>query len=283
MAETSTQSHHETSTFTVRDGTELFSQEWTVASPKAVVILVHGFGEHSTRYTHVAEHFNVQGFSVYTYDQRSHGNSPGKKGDIPSFDPMASDLEEFLGDIRTRVGDTPIFLFGHSMGGLVLALFVIKYAPDVRGLIFSSAGVKADDNTSALMRKVAGLLARFLPDVPVHELDIDGLSRIPEVVQRYKDDPLVYHGKIGARSGNSFMKAIDHVTEHMAEIALPLLALHGTKDRLVSSAASELLYAECGSQDRSLKLYEGAYHEVFNDLGAEEFMTDTIDWIKAHL
>ena len=163
MTESGTHGEHRTGEFTARDGTVLFEQAWTVASPKACVVIVHGYGEHSSRYAHVAERFNAEGFSVYTYDQRNHGKSPGKKGFIPSFDPMVDDLDGFLSEVRTRSGGVPIIMFGHSMGGLVLALFAIKFSPEVRGLVFSSAGVKVDDSVAPMMRKIGGLLARILP------------------------------------------------------------------------------------------------------------------------
>ncbi len=271
-----------TATFTTRDGTELLERAWTVASPKACVIIIHGYGEHCGRYGHVAQRFNEENFSVYSYDQRGHGESPGKRGTVGDFGPLRDDLDDFLKEVRRLVGSVPIFLFGHSMGGLVLALFTIKYSPDVRGLLFSSAGVKAA-NVSFVLRFIATVLARIAPDQPVLELDITGLSRVPEVVDRYNADPLVYHGKIGALTGRALMKAIDFVGLHFEEITLPLIALHGTEDRLVSHSASELLYEKAGSKDKSLKLYEGAYHEVFNDLGSDEFMDDSVDWIKSHL
>lgn len=282
MSEAVTAGASGTAVFTTRDGTELLERHWTVASPKACVVIVHGYGEHSARYGHVAGRFNDEGFSVYAYDQRGHGESPGKMGTVESIDLLADDLDEFLKEVRGRAADVPIFLFGHSMGGLVLAVFTIKHSPDVRGLLFSSAGIKAADVSRAL-RIISALLARILPEFPVNELDISGISRAPEVVARYNNDPLVYHGKIGARTGRALMKAIDFVGLHLGEIALPFIALHGRKDRLVPYAASELLYQRAGSKDKSIKLYQDAYHEVFNDLGSEEFMNDTVDWIKAHL
>ncbi len=271
-----------TATFTTRDGTELLERAWTVASPKACVVIVHGYGEHCGRYGHVSQRFNEENFSVYSYDQRGHGESPGKMGTVGDFDLLSDDLDDFLKEVRRLVGGVPIFLFGHSMGGLVLALFTIKHSPDVRGLLFSSASVKAA-NVSFLLRIVATILARVAPDQPVRELDVTGLSRVPEVVDRYNADPLVYHGKIGALTGLAMMKAIDFVGLRFGEITLPLIALHGTEDRLVPHAASEALYAQAGSKDKSLKLYEGAYHEVFNDLGSDQFMDDAVDWIKSHL
>ncbi len=282
MTQSATTNAGRTATFTTRDGTELLERAWTVASPKACVLIVHGYGEHCGRYGHVAERFNEEGISVYSYDQRGHGESPGKMGTVADFDRLGDDLEDFLGEVRRLAGGVPIFLFGHSMGGLVLALFTIKRSPDVQGLLFSSAGVKAAD-VSPLLRVIAKVLARVAPDAPVRELDISGLSRVPEVVDRYNEDPLVYHGKIGALTGRAMMKAIDFVGLHLGEITLPFIAMHGTKDRLVSHSASELLYAQAASKDKSLKLYEGAYHEVFNDLGSDRFMDDAVDWMKAHL
>jgi len=271
-----------TGIFCPRDGVELFERSWSVPSPKACVLIVHGYGEHCTRYGHVAERFNEEGFSVFAYDQRSHGESPGKKGTVSSIELLSDDLAEFLENVRGRVGDTPVFIFGHSMGGLVLALFAIRHTPEIRGLLFSSAALESA-KISRILRLASSILARFLPEFPVRELDVTGLSRIPEVVNRYTSDPLVYHGKIGARTGRAMMKAIDFVGEHFEDIVLPFIAQHGTGDRIVPPAASELLFERAASKDKFLKLYDGAYHEVFNDLGSETFLNDSMDWIKARL
>ncbi len=282
MSEAATVGAEGTAGFTTGEGTELLERHWTVASPKACVVIVHGYGEHSARYGHVAGRLNDEAVSVYAYDQRGHGESPGKMGAVASIDLLADDLDAFLKEVRGRAGDVPVFVFGHSMGGLVMAVLAIKHSPDVRGLLFSSAALNAE-GVSPVSRIMAGLLARFLPDFPVHELDASALSRLPEAVKRYNTDPLVYHGKVGAMTGRALMEAVDFVGLHMGEITLPLIALHGTKDRLVPHAASELLYERAGSKDKSIKLYRDAYHEVFNDLGSETFLNDVVDWIKAHL
>lgn len=274
---------HGTGKIRMPDGVELFHQEWTSESARAHVIVIHGYGEHSSRYDHVAARLNGEGFSVYSYDQRGHGNSPGRMGFIPSFDRLVDDLDVYVNWVQKGIGDAPLFLFGHSMGGLVLAAYAIRYKPDVRALAFSGAGVKSDDDVTAMRRRIAGLLASIVPHVPVLTLDTSGLSRIEEVVTRYNNDPLVYHGKIGAKTGQELLTAIDFVQQRMGEITLPLIALHGKKDRLVSYHASESLYEKATSQDKTLKLYDDGYHEVFNDLDAGEFMDDLIDWLRARL
>ena len=256
MSETATLGALRTGVFVPRDGAELYERSWIVTAPKACVVIVHGFGEHCARYGHVAERFNEEGFSVYSYDQRGHGESPGKMGTVDSVDRLCEDLEDFLQRVQGNVGQSPIFVFGHSMGGLVLAVLAIKEPENIRGLLFSSASLKGD-NVSSLLRTAAALLARFLPDVAVRELDTSGLSRIPEVVQRYRSDPLVYHGKIGALSGRTLMLAMDVVGESLHEITLPFIAQHGTMDRVVPPAASKMLFERAGTKDKILKLYEG--------------------------
>lgn len=271
---------HTTGEFAASDGARLFTQSWVPDTVRAYVLIVHGYGEHSGRYAHVAERLNREGYAVYAYDHRGHGKSPGRMGHIPSFDRLIADLQEYTTCLFTEHPGT-WFVFGHSLGGLVTASWVVRNRPSVRGLILTNAGVKADDNVAPLLRKVAAVLARIAPHLVVHKLPIDGLSRRKEVVEAYKNDPLVYHGNIGARTGYEMMRTIEWIQPRLAEIALPLFAAHGTEDKLVPCAATVMLHEQAASADKTLKLFEGGQHELFNDTCAEEFFADITAWLRA--
>ncbi len=272
---------HATETFTATDGTALFAQRWLPEHVKGHIALIHGYGEHSSRYGHVADRLNAEGYAVYTYDQRGHGNSPGKMGRIENFDRLIEDAREFITGTFATCGPEPKFIFGHSMGGLVVTACVLKYPPDVRGVILTNPLVKSDDNTAPIMRKIAKWAARFAPGMKALVLDTKALSRIPEVVTRYETDPLVHHGYIDARTGYELMRTIEFVQANLGRFQLPFYTAHGKADRLVPYAAAESLIALASSRDKTIRLYDGGYHELFNDTIADRFFDDLLEWLRA--
>ncbi len=269
--------------FVTSDGARLFKQSWVPAQAQAHVLIVHGYGEHSGRYAHVAERLNREGYAVYAYDHRGHGKSPGRMGHIPSFDRLIADLDEIAKDFFKQSPAGSWFVFGHSLGGLVTVSWVVRYKPTVRGLVLTNAGVKADDSVAPLLRKVAGIMARIAPHLVVHKLPIDGISRKPEEVAKYKADPLVYHGNIGARTGYEMMRTIDALQPRLKDISLPFIAMHGTADPLVPYAATQMLHDRAASTDKTLRLFEGGYHELFNDTCADEFFSVLLGWLRTHV
>lgn len=269
------------STIEVGGGVALFRHSWLVSDPKATVLIVHGYGEHCTRYYPVARRLNGQGYSVYSYDHRGHGRSPGKLGQIPSFDAVIDDLKVVVDSVRGEIGDQPLFIWGHSMGGLITSAFVVRSQPEVKGLVLTSPGIKSDGNVSPVLIALSGLISTFLPWMPVLALDPKAISRVQKEVDKYVNDPMVYHGKILARTGNGMMKIINEVESKLDTITLPFIAMHGTKDGLVHHSASELLMEKASSEDKTLKLYEGGYHELFNDECREEFFSDLLEWLNA--
>ncbi|MFP6581678.1 MAG: alpha/beta hydrolase [Candidatus Hydrogenedentota bacterium] len=261
----------------------LFRKSWPLHAPKANVLIVHGYAEYCERYDHVAERLNEHGYAVYSYDQRGHGNSPGTLGQIPSFDALTDDLAKVLNTLQDEVDEhLPFFIWGHSMGGLVTSACTIRHQPDITGLVLTSPGVKADETVSPVLKALSGIIAAVLPKVPVHALDPTGISRDEVEVKKYIEDPLVYHGKILAQTGNQLVKTIDFVEANYGKITVPTLIMHGTEDRLVNVIASEALHAGMSSSDKTLKIYDGGYHELFNDIIREEFFTDLFAWLDAH-
>lgn len=270
-----------TGTLTTQDSCHLFTQRWTVDTPRAAVALVHGYAEHSGRYAHVAHHLNAHGISVYTYDQRGFGRSEGRRAYVTSFDELLDDLAHFLDHTRRHVPDVPLFLFGHSMGGAVCALYAIERSQDFRGLVLSSPAVEVNTDIAPFLRKLARWLGRLVPTLPTVHTPDDAISRDPEVVADAKADPLNYHGRVLARTGAAIIDAARRIQARMEAITCPLLIFHGTADKLTDPHASRMLYARARSDDKTLQLYEGLYHETFNEPEKEQVLDDVAAWITA--
>ncbi|MCC6144707.1 MAG: lysophospholipase [Candidatus Hydrogenedentes bacterium] len=267
--------------FTSRDGLQFFERRWLPEGPVAGhVALIHGYGEHCSRYEHVAHAMNAGGFAVHTYDQRGFGRSPGRRGYINSFAQLVDDADDFIKAVRPRVGKQPFFIFGHSMGGLVLANYYVRYRPPVSGLIFSGPFLAVGSQVSPVLVAMAGVMGRLTPWLPVLDLELQAISRIKEVVDRALSDPMSYHGKIHARTGAQMQLAIQQVQPKLATIEVPLYIMHGTADRLTPLEGSEILHAQAASTDKTLRIYEGGYHELFNDLDSDKVLGDIVGWLK---
>jgi alpha-beta hydrolase superfamily lysophospholipase len=268
--------------FKSRDGLTFFERRWM---PEGDVLghvaLIHGYGEHCSRYEHVAHALNAGGFAVYTYDQRGFGRSPGRRGYIQEFQQLVEDLDVFVNAVRPRAGKQPFFLFGHSMGGLVLANYYVRYHPPVCGMIFSSPFLAVGDQVSPVLLAMAGVLGRVTPWLPVLDLELGAISRLKDVVEKAMTDPMSYHGKIHARTGAQMQMAIQQVQPKLHLIDAPLYIMHGTADRLTPIEGSHLLHEKAGATDKTLKIYEGGYHELFNDLDSELVLADIVGWLRA--
>jgi len=269
-------------TFTATGGVELFEQRWeVVGKPKAAVVIVHGYGEHSSRYDRLAARLNAECFSVYAYDQIGHGESPGRRAYLTSFARLPQDFGVYLNWLRPMLGGAPLFLIGHSFGALVLLHYILGASPAVNGLVLSSGLFTMNEHTAPLMQKLLRFLSAVLPHLSVHSVDPSAISREPEEVRRYAEDPLNYHGKIEARTAHEMAKAIKTVAARFSDVTLPFIALHGSADRLALCRGTRRLYELAASEDKTLKIYEGAYHEVLNDLDREAFTADVLDWLNA--
>ena len=266
--------------FKTPDGLDLFERCWQPDGDlRANLVLIHGYGEHSGRFDHVAGALNGIGVAVHAYDQRGFGRSPGKRGYIRRFDDLLDDLTAYLEHVRERTAHRPLFLMGHSMGGLVIALYVQARQLDARGLVFSSALLAINDEVSPVLIALANVLGVLTPWLPVADLDTTTVSRDPEVVRAYDADPLNHHGKILARTGSQLNTAIKRARTNFEAITLPVYVIHGSGDRLVPAEGSQLLHDRCRSADKTCKIYEGGYHELHNDLDKASAIAGLCDWI----
>lgn len=261
----------------------LFSRSWPPEqSPVAHLIIVHGYAEHSGRYEALARKLNDAGLHVHACDFRGHGQSPGKRGQIKGFATLVADLRRFVERTRDRVGGRPLFILGHSMGGLITAHYLAGESTGIRGAIFSSPLMAIPDHVSPFLLRISRLLSLVAPGLPVDRLDSKGIARDPEVVHAYDSDLLVYHGPIRARTGAELAHAIQALPGLLPRITLPLLAFHGTADPVAPPSGSQLLTKCAGSTDKECFYVEGGFHELLNDTGREEVIQKILAWIDRH-
>jgi alpha-beta hydrolase superfamily lysophospholipase len=252
--------------------------------PLANVILLHGFGDHCSRYAWVMEQFREADINVFTYDQRGHGHSPGKRAYVQRFEEFLEDLDAFREHIAPDITTAPVFIMGHSMGGMVLARYAqTRDLQGIRGLVFSSPFLAFTEETPAFLIALGPYVAKVLPWLPVGSVDNTGLSRDPAIEEIANQDTLAFHGKVAAQTGAEFTRMIRAIEKGAAKIDKPMLVVHGTHDRLVSPSGSEMLHEKAGAKDKTLRMYDGGYHELYNDLDKEQFMAEVITWIKARV
>jgi len=267
--------------FTARDGTTLYERHWVVPNARGTVIILHGFGHHSGSFAGLAARLNAAGYSAYGFDQRGHGNSPGRRARIRRFVTLIDDLDCYLSRLLPEMGARPVFVFGHSLGALVLGLYIIEKRPALNGVIFSSGLLMIPAKVSHFLRRIARLLSAVTPWAPVQRVDVGGISRDPERVAASIADPLGHSGMMNARTGGEIAVAVAQLEKRMAEITLPMLILHGTGDRLTDWQGSQRLYDAARAADKTLSIYEGGFHELFNDLEQERFVREVVTWLDA--
>ena len=269
-----------------KDDFTFYMQGWEPQSkPKAILCLIHGLGEHSGRYEHVGKALNDAGYALFGFDLRGHGKTGGPRGHIDSLDVALSDIHQFIGFQRTNFPDTPIFLYGHSLGGMLALAYAIQNSDDLQGVISTGAGFRSPLEEQKAKIAIAKILGSLVPALTLPSgLDPATISRDPAVVQKYVNDPLV-HNKLSAGLGKTMLTGIDLCFAHAKEIMCPLLLMHGTDDKLVYASGSEE-FAELSSEtnkDVTLKLWNGLHHEIHNETEQAEVFKFMIEWLDKHL
>lgn len=265
-------------------GAALHVTRWLPAgSPKAVVLLAHGYAEHAGRYGHVAKRLTDAGYAVYAVDHWGHGRSDGEGGFVPRFSAFLDGMNELLTLVEVNHPATPRLLLGHSMGGLIATLFLIERQDAFAAAALSGPAIVPAEPPSRFTIWLSSLLSRFFPRLGVIALDANGVSRDAAVVDAYKADPLVYDGKIGARLGREMMDAMAVAQADAPKIRLPLLIQHGGSDRLTAPAGSQYLFDHVASKDKRLEIYPGLFHEIYNEPEREAVLDDLVGWFDAHV
>jgi acylglycerol lipase len=267
----------------IRDA-NIYFQSWTPESePKAVLLIVHGLAEHSGRYGNVINHFVPLGYAVYGIDHLGHGKSEGTRVYVERFDDYTNTLKVYFDKIRGWQPDKPIFLVGHSMGGLIGAVYLLDYQAELAGAVLSGAAVKIPKYVTPFILFMGKMLSALVPKYGLLPLDANGVSRDPGVVQAYVSDSLVHRGKATARLAAEMLKAMQTVSGQAARITLPILIIQGSADRLVNPSGARMLHDAVSSVDKEIKIYDGFYHEVFNEPEHDKVLHDVEIWLEAHL
>ncbi|RZS43433.1 alpha-beta hydrolase superfamily lysophospholipase [Herbihabitans rhizosphaerae] len=268
--------------FTGSAGGSVYWQGWLSAEALGVVVISHGIAEHGGRYAHVAEHLAAQGFATYVADHQGHGRSAGARGNIERMDVVTGDLHTMIRLAGERHDGLPVFLLGHSMGGLIALQYVTGEPAALRGLIVSGPAVEIAVG-SKFERAMAGTLSKLVPNLGVVKLDSSAVSRDPDVVHAYDTDPLNYRGRVRVRTGAEMLAAADTMAARLPKITMPVLILQGTEDKLVDPSSAKVVADGVGSDDVTVKTYDGLYHEVLNEPEKETVLADIVTWLKEHV
>jgi alpha-beta hydrolase superfamily lysophospholipase len=270
---------HTQETFEGVGGIEIFWQAWEPAGEaKAVVVLAHGVSEHSGRYAHVGEAFAAAGYATYALDHRGHGRSGRPKGRIDRLDNAVADLLTFTQRAHSSHPETKTFLLGHSMGGLIAVVYALEHPDTIDGLLLSGPAVSIEMVSGAELT-TAKILSELVPNLRLTKIEADAISRDPKVVQDYLDDPLVDNGRIEVRLGGEIVRGAEALPDRLSELRMPLLLMHGGGDKLTSPGGSKLVYDAASSDDKTLEIYDGLYHEILNEPEQDRVIADIVAWL----
>lgn len=268
----------ETEFITAKDGLKLHVKSWIPENPVKILCIVHGHGEHSGRYAHVAAHLNQHNIAVFALDLRGHGLSAGKRGHSPSYEILMRDIEELLKLARESFNDLPMFLMGHSMGGNLVANFMIEnQSKEISGYILSSPWFKLAFDPPKIKIKLGKIMTKILPSYSEHNgLEIKHISKDPDEVKKYAEDPLV-HGMISAGLYDGITSGAERALTSADKIKTKGLVYHGSADHIIDYHATESFAKS--NKLMEWHLLEGVYHEPHNDIEKESILNMLSSWI----
>ena len=263
-------------------GLRLFVRSWrSSGQARAVVVICPGFNSHSGYYAWVAEQFTADGLAVYALDLRGRGRSDGERFYVEKMSDYASDVATLMALVKSREPGLPLFLLGHSAGGVVSSIYTLEHQSELAGFICESFAfqVPAPDFALAVLKG----LSHVAPHAHVLKLNNEDFSRDPNAVKAMNDDPLIANEVQPTLTVAEMVRADERLKKEFPLIKIPVLILHGTLDKTTKPSGSQLFYDTAGSTDKTLRLYEGHYHDLLNDVGKEKVMADIKGWIEARL
>ncbi len=273
---------HSTSTRRTNDGIEIFEQSWQPETkPKAAICLIHGLGEHSSRYQHLAEFYNKKGYFVAACDLRGHGKSGGQRGHYPSLEAAMQEIKDFTEKVENDHPGLPVFLYGHSLGGVLVLNYILRNKNHIFAVIATSPGLATGQKVAAWKLSLGKMLYSAIPTFSMpNGLDVDNISRNKEVVKKYITDPLV-HNKITARFGLDFINAGAWILDHAEEFRLPILLQYGSGDHIVSGDAIRTFARK--APNVTYREWNGCFHELHNEPEKEDFFNFSENWMQSKL
>lgn len=261
-----------------RDGIDIYAKDWYVKNPSFVVAIVHGFGEHIHRYEHLGNWFNKENIAVIGFDQRGHGRSKGERGFAPDYESLIDDIDGLISQCIGHYGNTPIVLYGHSMGGnLVLNYLHSRRPSEVKAAIVTSPWIELHQEVPLWKKSLGKIISNVNPKhVQSEEIDVQEISYDPATVESYKNDPLIHH-QMGTKLGLALLQKGKDLLSIHEKLYIPLLIMHGEDDHITSPAASKLLSDQWSSD---YKLWPTMKHEIHNEIEKQRVLEHTVDWIK---
>jgi alpha-beta hydrolase superfamily lysophospholipase len=260
-------------------GLQLFVRSWRPTGQiRAVVVICPGFNSHSGYYTWVADQLTADGLAVYALDLRGRGRSDGERFYVEKMADYSSDVATLMTLVKSRDPGQPVFLLGHSAGGVVSAIYTLEHQSELAGFICESFAfqVPAPDFALAVLKG----LSHVTPHAHVLKLNNSDFSRDPGAVKAMNDDPLIANETQPTSTVAAMVRADERLKKEFPLFKLPVLILHGTLDKATKPSGSQLFFDTTGSPDKTIKLYEGHYHDLLNDLGKEKVMADITGWIN---
>ncbi len=265
-----------------KEGQDIYARTWSTPSPKAVLCIVHGLGEHIGRYQAVADKMNEKGIAVMGYDHPGHGQTTGQRGHVGSYDYLLDEVETLIGKAKSQYPNLPIFLYGHSMGGNVGINYLLRRQPSVKAAIITGPWLELPAPPPAIKYFLGKMMRNIYPKFNEHTaLDSSAISRDPKIVEAYKADPLV-HDNISASFFMGCFEAAAYALAHAEELNTPTLLMHGQADRLTSWKGSEKFAAKAGKMVEFIP-WEGAFHELHNDLIKDQAVNKMIEFLNQHI
>ncbi|GAB4535784.1 MAG: monoacylglycerol lipase [Pleurocapsa sp.] len=273
---------HQQGKFSVIQNLELYYQSWHPnENVRGIVVFIHGLGGHSGVFDNLVEFLVARNFSVYGFDLRGHGRSPGQRGYINNWSEFREDVQAFLHFVRIQECDRPLFLLGQSLGGTIALDYALRYPSGLQGLVVLSPALGV--NISPLKLIIGRIFSRFFPRFTLDTgIDLTTGSRDPQVVAGYAADTL-RHTQGTARLATEFFNTVTWIETHARDLQVPLLILHGQADRVTLVENSRLFFERVTLADKEIKEYPDSYHELHNDLNYQEVLADIGSWLERHL
>jgi len=272
-----------TDSFRGAGGLSIFMRIWgpEVQRPRGLVVISHGFNSHSGQYTWVGEQLSASGFVVYALDHRGRGKSEGERFYVENFSEYVNDLATFVSLAKSREPGLPVFLLGHSAGGVIACGYALEHQRELSGLICESFAfrVPAPDFVLAVVKG----LSHIAPHAHVLRLKNEDFSRDPKVVEAMNLDPLIAGEVQPTATVAAMVRGDERLEREFGQITLPLLILHGTYDKATKPSGSQLFYDKAGSKDKTLRLYDGHFHDLLNDVGREGVLDDIRNWMGSRI